>query len=81
MGWITPTLIQEKAIPLVLDGKDVLIKARTGSGKTAAFSVPIINKILNSKETATEQKTSSLVLAPSKELCLQVRISRSFLIF
>lgn len=72
LGWISPTLIQEKAIPLILDGKDVLVRARTGSGKTAAFSVPVIQKILNSKETATEQKTTSLILAPSKELCLQV---------
>jgi ATP-dependent RNA helicase DDX56/DBP9 len=50
MGWIQPTLIQEKAIPLLLEGKDVLIRARTGSGKTGAFGIPIIQKILNMKE-------------------------------
>jgi ATP-dependent RNA helicase DDX56/DBP9 len=72
LGWISPTLIQEKAIPLILESKDVLIRARTGSGKTGSFSVPIIQKILNSKESAVEQKTTALILAPSKELCLQI---------
>lgn len=85
-------MIQEKAIPLILEAKDVLIRARTGSGKTAAFSIPIIQKILNSKgkirffiyshlsnmfswfkDSAKEQKTTALILAPSKELCLQIR--------
>jgi len=66
-------MIQEKAIPLILDAKDVLVRARTGSGKTASFSVPIIQKILNSKDSSKEQKTTALILAPSKELCLQIR--------
>lgn len=73
LGWITPTLIQEKAIPFVLDGKDVLLRARTGSGKTAAFTIPIIQKILNLKHSANEQKISSVILAPSKELCYQIK--------
>ncbi|XP_055373083.1 probable ATP-dependent RNA helicase DDX56 [Condylostylus longicornis] len=72
LGWLTPTLIQEKAIPLLLEGKDVLVRARTGSGKTAAFSIPVIQKILNSKNAATEQCTTALILAPSKELCQQI---------
>lgn len=57
----------------MLESKDVLIRARTGSGKTASFSIPIVQKILNSKESAKEQKTTALILAPSKELCLQIR--------
>lgn len=65
-------MIQEKAIPLLLEGKDVLIRARTGSGKTAAFAIPMIQKVLNSKMNATEQFISTLVIAPSKELCQQV---------
>lgn len=73
MGWAEPTLIQEAAIPLLLEGKDVIVKARTGSGKTAAFALPLIQKILNSKMNADEQCTSALVLAPSKELCQQIR--------
>lgn len=71
---MTPTLIQEKAIPLLLEGKDVLVRARTGSGKTAAFLVPVIQKILCSKGNANEQVISALILAPSKELCQQIKI-------
>lgn len=73
LGWITPTLIQEKSIPLLLEGKDVLVRAKTGSGKTAAFAIPVIQKILNSKMNASEQVVSALVLAPSKELCQQIK--------
>lgn len=65
-------MIQEKAIPLFLEGKDVLLRARTGSGKTAAFAIPVIQKVLNSKMSAVKQQTSALILAPSKELCRQV---------
>lgn len=72
LGWKEPTLIQERAIPLLLEGKDVLLRARTGSGKTAAFAIPVIQKILNSKHTVTEQQITSLILAPSKELCNQI---------
>ena len=52
-GWEKPTLIQEKAIPLALAGKDILARARTGSGKTAAFAIPLIQKILVSKEVTS----------------------------
>lgn len=48
------------------------MRARTGSGKTAAFSIPVIQKILNSKQTATKQEIKALILAPSKELCKQI---------
>lgn len=71
LGWLCPTLIQEKAIPLLLEGKDVLVRARTGSGKTAAFSIPVIQQILARKVEAKEQKTTVIVLAPSRDLCLQ----------
>lgn len=71
-GWTGPTLIQERAIPLLLQGKDMLMRARTGSGKTGAFAIPVIQKILNSKLVATEQSVKALVLAPSKELCQQI---------
>jgi len=65
-------LIQEKAIPLLLEGKDVLIRARTGSGKTAAFAVPIIQKILTNKRTQEKQEIKAVIIAPSKELCKQI---------
>ncbi|XP_063433456.1 probable ATP-dependent RNA helicase DDX56 [Mytilus trossulus] len=71
LGWATPTPIQEKAIPLALEGKDILARARTGSGKTAAFSIPVVQKILQSKQTSKEQCTKALFLTPSKELCHQ----------
>ncbi|KAK3521874.1 hypothetical protein QTP70_018609 [Hemibagrus guttatus] len=73
LGWAQPTLIQEKAIPLALDGKDLLARARTGSGKTAAYAVPLIQRILTSKQTVREQAVRALVLVPTKELGQQVQ--------
>lgn len=75
LAWPEPTLIQETAIPLLLEGKDVLMRARTGSGKTAAFTIPVIQKILNLKNTSTHQCIKALILSPSKELCGQVSIT------
>lgn len=72
LGWTEPSPIQEAAIPLMLEGRDVLIKARTGSGKTGAFAIPIIQKILNAKQGASEQAIRALVLAPFRELCKQI---------
>ena len=54
LGWCEPTLIQQKAIPFILDGKDVLAKGRTGSGKTGAFAIPVIQKILDGKPSIVE---------------------------
>ncbi|XP_016967050.1 probable ATP-dependent RNA helicase DDX56 [Drosophila biarmipes] len=73
LGWQQPTLIQSTAIPLLLEGKDVVVRARTGSGKTATYALPLIQKILNSKLNASEQCVSAVVLAPTKELCRQSR--------
>ncbi|KYM94601.1 putative ATP-dependent RNA helicase DDX56, partial [Cyphomyrmex costatus] len=72
LGWIEPTLIQDKVIPLLLEGKDLLIKARTGSGKTAAFAIPLIQKILVNKRIQEKQEIKGLIIAPSKELCKQI---------
>lgn len=49
LGFARPTLIQSKAIPLALEGRDLLARARTGSGKTAAYCIPVVQKILTSK--------------------------------
>ena len=49
MGFARPTLVQSKAIPLGLESRDILARARTGSGKTAAYCIPIVQKILNAK--------------------------------
>lgn len=63
LGWQSPTLIQEKAIPLLLDGKDVLVRARTGSGKTGAFAIPVIQRILRSKQVSRKNiKVRTIVL-------------------
>ncbi|ESN91607.1 hypothetical protein HELRODRAFT_189737 [Helobdella robusta] len=73
LGWKKPTLIQEKAISLALEGKDILARARTGSGKTGSYVVPIIHKILKIKQRASEQCTKALILAPTRELCSQAQ--------
>uniref|UniRef100_A0A5S6QUK7 RNA helicase n=1 Tax=Trichuris muris TaxID=70415 RepID=A0A5S6QUK7_TRIMR len=72
LGWEKPTLIQEKAIPLSLAGRDVVARAKTGSGKTAAFAVPLIEKILQAKQTHRTQRIRGLVVAPTKELASQL---------
>ncbi|XP_015260363.1 PREDICTED: probable ATP-dependent RNA helicase DDX56 [Cyprinodon variegatus] len=73
LGWSQPTLIQEKAIPLALEGKDLLARARTGSGKTAAYAIPIIQRILASKQSVRVQDVRALILVPTKELGQQVQ--------
>ncbi|KNC87652.1 hypothetical protein SARC_00223 [Sphaeroforma arctica JP610] len=74
LGWQYPTLIQSKGIPLALAGRDLLARARTGSGKTATYALPIINRILLEKQTDGNSKRSvrALLLVPTKELCEQV---------
>lgn len=56
----------------MIEGKDILIRARTGSGKTAAFTIPLIQKILSNKQTQKQQEIKGLIIAPSKELCKQI---------
>ena len=53
MGFARPTLVQAKAIPLALENRDILARARTGSGKTAAYCVPIVQKIISAKSVGT----------------------------
>ena len=53
LGWINPTLIQERAIPLIIEGKDLLARGRTGSGKTGAFCIPLIQRILEVKSSSS----------------------------
>ncbi|XP_065226799.1 probable ATP-dependent RNA helicase DDX56 [Planococcus citri] len=72
LGWENPTAIQEKAIPLLLEGKGVLMRGRTGSGKTGAFAIPVIQKVLLSNATNGKKGTRAMILAPSKELCNQI---------
>ncbi|MFL0267569.1 DEAD/DEAH box helicase [Candidatus Clostridium radicumherbarum] len=63
-----PTEVQRQSIPLVLEGKDVIVKSQTGSGKTAAFGIPICEKIV-----IDEKAPQALILTPTRELCVQIK--------
>jgi ATP-dependent RNA helicase RhlE len=71
LGYTTPTPIQIKAIPVVLTGADLLARAQTGTGKTAAFGLPMIQR-LTTQGAAGRVKPRALVLVPTRELALQV---------
>ncbi|MFG1591850.1 DEAD/DEAH box helicase [Halobacteriovorax sp. CON-3] len=74
-GYTQPTLIQAEGIPAVLEGKDLLAISQTGSGKTAAFSTPILDLISKSKSKLKPYHIRSLVIAPTRELAMQVEES------
>lgn len=67
LGWTTPTDIQCASIPWALQGKDIIALAETGSGKTAAFAIPVIQSLLDDL-----QRLYAVVLAPTRELCVQI---------
>lgn len=67
LGYESPTPIQEKAIPILLQGQDLLAQAQTGTGKTAAFALPILSKL-----NLTLQQPQALILTPTRELAIQV---------
>jgi ATP-dependent RNA helicase RhlE len=64
--------IQEKAIPSILLGKDLLGCAQTGTGKTAAFAIPTLQRLYNSNKSAKKDKIQSLILTPTRELAIQI---------
>lgn len=74
-GYETPTPIQGKAIPIVLNGKDLLGCAQTGTGKTAAFSIPIIQKLYERDRSKGRRDIKALVLTPTRELAIQINES------
>ena len=74
--YTVPTPIQARTIPLLLQGRDVLGIAQTGTGKTAAFALPVLQHLAASKERAQPRSPRALVLAPTRELAVQ--IGRSF---
>jgi ATP-dependent RNA helicase RhlE len=71
-GYDTPTPIQQQAIPVILDGKDVLAAAQTGTGKTAGFSLPMLQRLAESDQPARPKSVRALVLTPTRELAAQV---------
>lgn len=71
-GYTTPTPIQAQAIPLLLDGRDLLGVAQTGTGKTAAFVLPILQRLSEIPAKATPRRPMALILAPTRELAIQI---------
>ncbi len=74
-GYTTPTPIQTQAIPLVLEGRDLLGIAQTGTGKTAAFALPILDRLSRNPGPLPRNSTRVLVLAPTRELANQIAAS------
>ena len=67
MGYTAPSKIQAESLPFTLKCKDIIALAETGSGKTAAFAIPIIQKLLESP-----QPFYACIMSPTRELCLQI---------
>ncbi len=70
-GYVTPTPIQQQAIPIVMEGRDVMGLAQTGTGKTAAFALPILHRLMNGQRG----QLRALVIAPTRELAEQIHES------
>ena len=71
-NYVNPTAIQEQAIPLILKDNDVLGTAQTGTGKTAAFALPILHHLINEKNNNNKTKIRALVVTPTRELAIQI---------
>src|SRR4029434_4701425 len=70
LGYEEPTPIQREAIPLLLSGRDLLGQAATGTGKTAAFALPMLHRIAD--ESPAPRRPTGVVLVPTRELAMQV---------
>ena len=70
LGYEEPTPVQRETIPAMLSGRDLLAQAATGTGKTAAFALPLLHRLIN--EPADRKRTRALVLVPTRELAMQV---------
>ena len=72
-GYDNPTLVQEKTIPSVLHKKDVIVSAQTGTGKTAAFALPILQLLFDKQDASKKgKKIKSLIISPTRELAIQI---------
>ena len=74
-GYTTPTPIQREAIPIVLNGTDLIGCAQTGTGKTAAFAVPILQILSSNKSFERKRRIRSLIVTPTRELAIQIEES------
>uniref|UniRef100_A0ACD5ZB15 Uncharacterized protein n=1 Tax=Avena sativa TaxID=4498 RepID=A0ACD5ZB15_AVESA len=82
-GYIQTTVVQEAALPICLEGKDVLVKAKTGTGKSVAFLLPAIESVLNAMKSNTNHRVSpvyALILCPTRELAVQVTAEANVLV-
>jgi ATP-dependent RNA helicase RhlE len=75
IGYQTPTPIQQQSIPYLIDGADLLGIAQTGSGKTAAFSLPILNRLAKNKVNTSAGRIRALILTPTRELASQIEVN------
>src|SRR5690554_5782713 len=72
-GYVEPTLVQQRTIPLVLERKDVIVSAQTGTGKTAAFALPILQQLYDKQDAPKKgKKIKALIVSPTRELALQI---------
>ena len=72
-GYDNPTLVQEKTIPFVLNKKDVIVSAQTGTGKTAAFALPILQLLFDKQDVSKKgKKIRALIISPTRELAIQI---------
>ncbi len=71
-GYIEPTPIQIKAIPLIIEGQDILASAQTGTGKTAGFTLPLLQVLMNTRKHEHKHAVRALILTPTRELAAQV---------
>jgi len=71
-GYTEPTPIQKASIPTIIEGQDVIGVAQTGTGKTAAFTLPLLTKLVRTKSGAHQGKVRCLILAPTRELVVQI---------
>ncbi|WP_373185534.1 DEAD/DEAH box helicase [Halopseudomonas sp.] len=72
LNYLTPTPIQDEAIPIILKGRDLMAAAQTGTGKTAGFALPLLHKLLQEGPRVSDNRTRALVLVPTRELAEQV---------
>jgi ATP-dependent RNA helicase DDX56/DBP9 len=72
LGWEYPTRVQEGMIPIAMEGKNIIARARTGSGKTAAFVLPLLNQLIQWASSDAEEGPFALIVAPTKELATQI---------